>query len=277
MSDERKKVSPEQLSMLIMEVEKDPLLLTGRGRQKGDKAEHFEKWEQLAKKLNAIDNGAVKVVSKWQQVMRDWKSNTKKKVIKAAVEGSNAELSDLESRVLHLYKTESSDNKSPGIDISNIAEIDPLSSEEDNSEHDFDTKPFSPDMFTIYTQNLKTEDRKRCSNNEGEVAIQRKRVRLFSNENTSHQTEQLSRLLTKDSSKTQIKTTLSEALNEFRKQNEARERDDPVEVIRNAMETYTVAIERQASTIQRQVESMEMLSNAMNRMAEILDRRVVGG
>lgn len=68
MSEERKKVSPEQLSMLIMEVEKDPSLLTSRGRQKGDKAEHFEKWEQLTKKLNAIDNGAVKIVQKWQQV-----------------------------------------------------------------------------------------------------------------------------------------------------------------------------------------------------------------
>lgn len=68
MSDERKKVSPEQLSMLIMEVEKDPLLLTSKGRQKCDKAEHFERWEQLTKKLNAVGNGAVKVVPKWQQV-----------------------------------------------------------------------------------------------------------------------------------------------------------------------------------------------------------------
>lgn len=71
MSDERKKVSPEQLSMLIMEVEKDPSLLTGKGRQKGNKTEHFEKWEQLAKKLNTVDNGAVKVVPKWQQVSVD--------------------------------------------------------------------------------------------------------------------------------------------------------------------------------------------------------------
>lgn len=76
MSDERKKVSPEQLSMLIVEVEKDPSLLPARGRQNRDKAELFEKWEQLAKKLNAVDNGAIKVVSKWQQVRTEpmiWK------------------------------------------------------------------------------------------------------------------------------------------------------------------------------------------------------------
>lgn len=47
--------------------------------------------------------------------MRDWKSNTKKKVIKAAIEGTNAELSDLESRVLDLLDAESSDNKAVGI------------------------------------------------------------------------------------------------------------------------------------------------------------------
>lgn len=102
------------------------------------------------------------------------------------------------------------------------------------------------------------------------------------------QTEQLSRLITIEPTKTQImelhtklmediKSTLNEALDEFRKQTEAREREDPVEVIKNAMERYTAAVERQASTIERQMESMETLSNAMNRMADVLDRRVIGG
>lgn len=69
MDTEILKVSPEQLDILLEEVQNDPTLVTSRGRRRqGDKAEHFEKWVQLAKKLNAVGKSANQGVTKWQQV-----------------------------------------------------------------------------------------------------------------------------------------------------------------------------------------------------------------
>lgn len=70
MSEERKKVSVEQLKILIEELENDATLLSGRGlvRSAPTKLDHIAKWKQLAKKLNSVENGALKNVSKWQQV-----------------------------------------------------------------------------------------------------------------------------------------------------------------------------------------------------------------
>lgn len=141
MAEERKKVSTEQLRILVEEIEKDSTLLIGRpGGRAPIKREYSEKWDILAKRLNCVENGAVKNVSKWQQSLRDWKSNTKKKAAKIMKDKScqsdvNQELTSLEQRLLNLYDEDHSPVKASGIDISYIAEIDPLSSDDSMEEH----------------------------------------------------------------------------------------------------------------------------------------------
>ncbi|XP_059045246.1 uncharacterized protein LOC131841030 isoform X2 [Achroia grisella] len=138
MSEERKKVSTEQLRILVEEIEKDSTLLNGRPAGRAPtktKQGYTEKWENLTKKLNSVENGTIKSVTKWQQSLRDWKSNTKRKAARIMIEKNNRmelnqELTTLEHRLLSLYDENPSSLKSGGIDISYIAEVDPLSSDD---------------------------------------------------------------------------------------------------------------------------------------------------
>lgn len=68
MADDRKKVCTEQLSLLLTEIEKDPLLINGRTGNAKAKMEYTDKWTRLADKLNAVENGVFKDIHKWQQV-----------------------------------------------------------------------------------------------------------------------------------------------------------------------------------------------------------------
>ncbi|KAM3961310.1 uncharacterized protein ACR2FA_004648 [Aphomia sociella] len=142
MTEDRKKVSTEQLQLLVEEIEKDSTLLSGRpsGRAPA-KQEYIEKWKKLAKKLNTVENGTLKNVSKWQQSLRDWKSNTKRKAAKIRKDKSyqndvNQELTSLEVRLLNLYDENPTIVKSDGIDISSIIEVDPLPNNSDDDTGD---------------------------------------------------------------------------------------------------------------------------------------------
>lgn len=140
--------------MLIVEVEKDLSVLTAWVQQKGDKADYSVNWKQLAKNLNAVDSEAV---SKWQQLMLEWKSNTKKKVIKAAIEGHKQQSRNSIVRQRIIRTTFLTPNRSP--------------------------QTRSPCTRRNWTVAVERDLMREV------VAIQR--VRLFTNGNTNQQTEQL--------------------------------------------------------------------------------------
>lgn len=74
MTEERKKVSPEQLEILINELEKDQSLINGPRTSAQGRTNYNAKWEELAEKLNSVEGGALKNFTKWQQVRLNFHS-----------------------------------------------------------------------------------------------------------------------------------------------------------------------------------------------------------
>lgn len=76
----KRKVSPEQLSILVEALSENKVLVHCKNRPSEAEKELAENlWEDLTKKLNSIGNGPSKTPSQWKKTLIDWKCNTKKK------------------------------------------------------------------------------------------------------------------------------------------------------------------------------------------------------